>query len=117
MRLSKKKIVERHREQWNYHYQNPEKRKRDWPRWDFNEGKYPAVLYDCFLCEYSAQWHGERCRKCLLRWPTTNKAHKDHFCEDSDDGKTVGLFSRWSAETDLTKRKALAKQIRDLPER
>ncbi len=117
MRLSKKRAIELHRKLWHYLFCYPQKEKEDWPHWARNGGEYPAVLHDCFLCEYSAQWHGERCRKCLLRWPTTNKAHKNHFCEDSDDGKTVGLFSRWSAETDLTKRKALAKQIRDLPKR
>ena len=103
MSLSKKRAIELHRKLWHYLFCYPKKDKDDWPRWKNNGGKYLEIETACFLCEYT----NYDCDKCPLKWP------KNLFGYSVCDGN--GLFNQWKSEKDLTKRQALAKQIRDLP--
>ena len=72
---------------------------------------FPNLCNTCFLCEYDyerASQHGclYSCLFCPLEWP-------DGHCV-GEDGE---LYTEWSSETDIEKRKEFARQIANLPER
>ena len=106
MGLTRKQAIRLHRELWDWLYENPEKGKDDWPRWEFNEGKIKEVENDCFLCELAMRDGVVICEKCIL----SPIPYKPVFCLNC-------LYDRWhNAETNKT-RKKYAAIIRDLPER
>ena len=104
MRRAKKRTIELHREQWEWHFHHPTKQKEDWPRWEVNGGNIPNVDNLCFLCEYSFAHHTS-CKQCLLKWP--------HFGCMSKGGP----YGAWIRARSPRTRKKYAKLIRDLPEK
>ena len=79
-----------HRDLWNWLSHNPFKRKRDWPEWEKNGGKYIDDGNECFACDACPD-----CSGCPLVWPT------GHCYERVVDGETLyGLFNYWHAMTE-----------------
>lgn len=54
--------IRAHRKLWRWVSKNPGEHKDQWPKWEFNSGRYPRQVNDCFLCFYS-------CDECPLEWP------------------------------------------------
>lgn len=90
-----------HKDMWNYLYENPNKNKKDWPRWKRNGGDIKIVIGNCFACKYDYKFNGT----C------------DHCPFNIDINKTClnDLYIEWCHNNNLEKRKQLAKQIRDFP--
>ena len=94
-----------HKELWLWLAENPGKAKWNWPKWDFNEGKIPKQIADCFACTLSSCCKTE----CLIVWPGLS-------CMDGkgkEDDK--GLFAIWCAAPNKTERTRFARQIANLP--
>lgn len=102
MKLTAKQTIDKHREQWDWHYHHPTKGKEDYHQWERNGGDIPEIKFDCFLCEY-AYAHGLGCDDCLLKWPGGTCTWRK------------GLFAKWSGAESPKTRKKYAKMIRDLP--
>lgn len=99
MRLSKKRAIELTLELWQWLYKHPDKGKFKWPEWEYNGGKYPTVINDCFACNKGP------CSKCPLLplWPDT--------CCPGAHQSTI--YTRWAAAKSNKTRKKYAKQIVD----
>ena len=114
MRLRREKVIELHRELWDWLYHNPDKGKEDWPKWDFNGGEHEKVKSNCFLCEYTGDSYGPTVDDCLsscpLEWPGGT-------CTFNSTSEIIPLYDAWSDARSLKLRTKLAKKIRDLPER
>lgn len=90
-----------HKDMWNYLYENPNKDKKDWPRWVINGGDIKIVNGNCFACEYDYKFN-DICNHCP-------------FDIGIGDYCLKGLYRKWILSNDLEERKQLAKQIRDFP--
>lgn len=98
-----------HKELWNWLADNPDKKKHEWPEWDFNGGKHKEIMGECFACQYamSIKLINETCKKC----PLVEHYEKGNTCLN-------GLFNQWDYECqNLQKRSGFARQIANLPVR
>ena len=111
-----------HRDLWNWLSHNPFKRKRDWPGWEENGGKYIDAGNECFACNACSD-----CSGCPLAWPN------GHCYERVVEGITLnGLFNHWYELNEISRSQynqgffdlawesipeliQLARRIRDLP--
>lgn len=105
--LTKKKAIELFREHWRNLSKSGSMDKR---------GGLPtgyiglAILNLCFLCEYSIRKPIKGmsyCQDCPIEWPGTKDT--SFMCESS-------LYGKW-IKAGITRRKQLAKQISELPEK
>ena len=109
--LTKEETIEKHRELWDWLSKNPDKWKFDWPKWSKNGGEVERLLNYCFACEYAGQIkeEGNICFYCPLDWPGVNCILGIR--------EERGLYRDYREEKNPYKRKKLAEQIRDLPEK
>ncbi len=107
MKLTKEKAIELFRELWRWCGETG-KPKKLWPRWEFNGGDVPEMRNDCPLCEYTIRTEKKDCPDCPIRWGK----NKFNSC-------LGGLYGKWldALREDSEKRKRIAKQISELPER
>lgn len=109
MGLTRKQAVRLHRELWDWLYENPDKKKHHWPRWELNNGRIKEVHSECFLCHIS----DFDCEACILNpkpFKNTTYTNTDKLC-------LGGLWQRWNDVKTPKTRKKYAALIRDLPER
>ena len=101
MARTKAQLKKLHRELWQWLADNPNLKKKHWPRWKFNGGDVQDATNQCFACEaMSPQDCGVdegSCDDC----PCFSKNH----CE-LDDGNNP--FDMWN-ETNTTNQKARRK--------
>ena len=119
-KLTKKEVLELHKEMWNWiadnisnHNYNVTKLKKE-----FCEMKGIQAVNNCFCCEYGAQLTGsslseDRCPQCPVLWGTEDE-HDKFFCEGYDE---KGLYARImiaECEGDFETAIKLARQIANL---
>lgn len=66
MNLTKKQAYKLHYELWDWLYNNPNKHKWNWPKWEYNGGKVKTTQLDCFLCEIYGFKYQNECQGCPL---------------------------------------------------
>ena len=95
-----------HKELWQYLIDNPNKDKKDWPRWKSNGGDIEKIDDNCFACEYKLKYPSEYFYTCYKCCPFKVKFRS--ACLN-------GLYEEWNESEDLNKRSKLAKQIKKFP--
>lgn len=90
-----------HKEMWQWLSDNPNKNKRDWPRWKHNGGDIEKSVGNCFACKYSI-YFGYRCKYCPFNIDTSKSCLND-------------LYIEWCFNNNLNEKKELATQIKNFP--
>ena len=103
MKLTKKRVLELTLELWQWLYDNPNKRKENWPGWEGNGGSYYSET-KCFACSYTfAQKDGDGCNLCPLLplWP------------DGCTASSQSPYMQWVMAKSRKDRKKYTKEIVD----
>lgn len=102
LKYTKREAIRLHRKMWQKLAENGARYK---PKVD--------ALCSCYACQYDFDKHKHEyaCTYCPFEWPQAEKT-KTYQCLRSD-----GLFDQWYTTESPERRKALALQIANLPER
>lgn len=105
--MTKKEAIKHHRAMWTTLAETGSQDKKTCQEVQ----NFPNLYHTCFLCDYgnekASQYDSSHsCLYCPLEWPNGRCVGKDN-----------ALFTNWSYETDIEKRKEFARQIANLPER
>lgn len=106
-KLTAKKAIELSVKLWTWLAETGQQ-KWEWTGWKYNDGKYPYMEANCFLCEYNDRKGGNMptdCRFCPYNI-------KYNFCN-----KYGELFFRWSrAKREINRKKYAAQLLEQLKE-